>query len=320
MEAAGRLPVEFRAVRCADLEEQERRVAELAGGAPFLALAPMRAKSIVRDFEPFVFTLGDCAIAAGFLREARVGRSLVLVLATPIAEPEAFWAGVRGFLREQRASALVVESVGAERPEVPALAGEGERLRAETYVIDLAGHEARAALASNHRRNVQRALRAGVELQRHAAPGAAASHLALVRASLDRVAARGEDVEGMPAEAALRAYLASGRGLLFQAVLGGEVRSSDLVVRIGDAAYYLSGGSSPEGMKVGTAHFLMAQVIESLKQAGCRTLNLGYPNAPGLARFKEGFGARPVPVERVQAELRGGLPAALLRLLARLRR
>lgn len=314
----------FAAVRCQDLADQDRRLAALTGGAPFLALAPMRPKSLTRAFEPWLFTLAKDGrvggVGAGFLREARVGRSLVVVLSTPLAGADAFWPGVEGFMRERRASGLVVESAGDGRPPIPPLRGERERLAATTWVVDLPGFDPKASLATNHRRNVQRAVRAGVELVRRADAAAAAAHAELVRASLARIAARGEDVEGAPTEAALRAYLDSGLATFFQAVVEGEVRSSDLVVRIGDAAYYLSGGTSPEGNKLGTAHFLMARILEQLRADGARTLNLGYPNGPGLARFKEGFGARPVPVERVVADPSGGLVGALRRLAGRLRR
>jgi hypothetical protein len=314
----------FAAVRCADLADQDRRLAALTGGAPFLALAPMRPKSLVRVFEPWIFTLSEgervAGVGAGFLREARVGRSLVLVLSTPLAGADAFWPGVEAFMRERRASGLIVESAGDGHPAVPRLRGERERLEATTYLIDLPAFDPRGSLATNHRRNVQRAVRAGVELLRRTDAEAAVAHAALVRASLSRIAARGEDADGAPTEAVLRTYLESGRAALFQAAVEGEVRSSDLVVRIGDAAYYLSGGTSPEGNKLGTAHFLMAQIIEHLKAEGARTLNLGYPNAPGLARFKEGFGARPVPVERIEAQTAVGLAGALRRLAARLRR
>lgn len=313
----------FAAIRCADLDDQDRRLAALNGGVSFLALAPVRPKSLVRPFEPWIFTLADgdraVAVAAGYLRDARVGRSLVLVLSTPIADTATFWTGVRSFMRERRASRLVVESVGEGHPPIPRLEGEVERLEATNYVIDLREHAGRASLATNHRRNVQRAARAGVEVRRRTDGEAAAMHAALVRASMERIAARGDDLEGAPAEAALRTYLSSGRAAIFQARVGGQVCSSDLIVRIGDAAYYLSGGTSPEGNKLGTAHHLMLAIIEQLKGEGACALNLGYPSAPGLARFKEGFGARAVPVERVQAQVTGRVVAALRALSDRLR-
>jgi hypothetical protein len=114
---------------------------------------------------------------------------------------------------------------------------------------------------------------------------AAAAHVALVRASLSRIAARGADVEGAPSEATVRTYLESGHAALFQAAVGEEVRSSDLVVQVGDATHYLSGGTSPEGNKLGT-----------------------------------GFGARPVPVVRVEGLTGTGLVGAMSRLAGRLRR
>jgi hypothetical protein len=314
----------FSAVRCTDLADQDRRVAALTDGAPFLALAPMRPKSLSRAFEPWIFTLAEdgrvIGVGAGFLREARLGRSLVLVLSTPLPAADEFWSGVARFRSEERAAGLIVESAGDQHPAIPRLPGERERLVSTTYLIDLTRHDGRASLTTNHRRNVQRAVRAGAEVRRRTDTGAAAAHVALVRSSLSRIAARGDEVEGSPTAAAVRAYLQSSHAVIFQAVVEGEVHSSDLVVRLGDASYYLSGGTSAEGNKLGTAHFLMARIMERLKAEGARTLNLGYPNGPGLARFKEGFDARPIPVERVEARTAGGFVDALRGLAARVRR
>jgi hypothetical protein len=316
--------LEFGATACADLDEQERRLEALTGGALFLELSPMRAKSIVREFVPWIFTLSEpdrvVGVAAGFLRSARVGRSLVVVLATEVPDGDALWNGLRDFARARRVAALCAESIGVGHPPVPRLPGERQRLVAETFLIELACHDPQGSLATNHMRNVKRALRAGADVVELPADEAVRSHLAVLNASLGRTAARGGEVTGGPGAKTLHAYLETGRARFVQVGIDGRVHSSDLVVRLGDAAYYMSGGTSPEGMKLGTAHLAMLRVIEHLKQAGARTLSFGYPNPPGLARFKAGFGARAIPVERVEADWGSPLVSALRRVGERLRR
>jgi len=115
------------------------------------------------------------------------------------------------------------------------------------------------------------------------------------------------------------ALLASGCGEIFQAVSGERVLSSSLVLRSG--AYYLSTGSSPDGLKLGSSPFLTWQIASILQQEGIRLFNLGGTGAdnPGLRRFKAGFGAREVelqaatfcPKSVVERKVHGSLRAGL---------
>jgi lipid II:glycine glycyltransferase (peptidoglycan interpeptide bridge formation enzyme) len=197
---------------------------------------------------------------------------------------------------------VTIEAAGKVRAEIPPLEGESGRTEQTTWLIELETCDLTASLSKNHQRNVRRAVKNGAELAECTDAEAIQDHLRLCGASLARRSSRGETAESHADAALFKAYVRSGRAALFQARIGDRVLSSDLVVRLGDAAYYTSGGSDPEGMKLGTSHFLMFELARQLQGAGCKTLNLGVSQDPGLNRFKAGFGARPVPLERVTLE------------------
>jgi lipid II:glycine glycyltransferase (peptidoglycan interpeptide bridge formation enzyme) len=120
-----------------------------------------------------------------------------------------------------------------------------------------------------------------------------------MKASLERRAKRGEEVEISQQHAWLLALLTSRSGELFQAVHGGKVLSSILILRSSQGAYYQSAGTLPEGMKLGASPFLVSRVAAILKEEGARVFNLGGAGTdnPGLRRFKAGFGTREVALQ-----------------------
>jgi lipid II:glycine glycyltransferase (peptidoglycan interpeptide bridge formation enzyme) len=128
---------------------------------------------------------------------------------------------------------------------------------------------------------------------------ACAQHLRLMNASLERRAKRGEDVEIREQHARTLAVLTTRAGELFQVVNGEKVLSSILILRSSRGAYYQTGGTPPEGMKLGASPFLVSRVATILKQEGSRVFDLGGATTdnPGLHRFKAGFGTREVVLE-----------------------
>jgi hypothetical protein len=315
----------FAAIACSDLEEQQQELRRLASRARELELTPITAQSAADPTGSYLFTLsgadGPVAVAAGFIKKGRTVQSLEGVLLRGAPGDQALWEGLRNFAREQGLSQVSMEAIDGV-PEIPRLAGESDRGDRTVWPIDLADTNLDTALAKNHRRNVRRAQRLGVEVSCSRDEEAIEDHLRLCRASLARRAERGEIPDLNEDRALLRRLLSSGRATFYRALMGEHVHSSDLVTRIGDAAWYMSGGSDPEGMKLGTSHLLMLGIARELQTAGCRTLNLGASDEPGLSRFKLGFGARPVKIVRVTLEW--GAPVARLkrravRALARLR-
>ncbi|UCE85194.1 MAG: GNAT family N-acetyltransferase [Deltaproteobacteria bacterium] len=316
---------EFAARRCADVRALWQEL-EHRGPAPsFLARTPTPALSVARPHECWIFSVsprGD--VAVGFLTRGRLARSLQVVLVPEGSEPDALCAGLRRFAKAQRLSRVTIEGVGASRAPIPRLEQESGRRLQTTWSIDLAACDLDAALSKNHRRNVRKAVRSGVRCVETTDASAIRDHLRLCGASLSRRSSRGEAVESRADAALFRGYLRSHLATFFQARVAERVLSSDLVVRIGEAAWYTSGGSDPQGMNLGTSQFLMFELARHLQRAGCATLNLGFSEDPGLDRFKAGFGAQPVPVERVTCEWGSGWTRwrerAIAALVARLRR
>ena len=118
-------------------------------------------------------------------------------------------------------------------------------------------------------------------------------HVNLCEHSRDRRKNRGEPVTSLTKLDSVKNYIDNCGARLYQAVLNNDVVSSNLIFFMGKFAFYDSGGSNSDGMSVGASHFLMSSIIDELRKDGVRSLNLsvGTANRPGLARFKEGFGA-----------------------------
>lgn len=307
-------------IRCADLAEQERLLAELLPDQPVLEYLPARAKSLARPHTPLVFALRSgraiVAAAAGILRPAR-GRPSLVLAPGPDA-PAELWDRLRSFARDERVGRVVAERAGAA--PLPAVPGEANRSSTTTYMLELSGLDVHAALSRNHRRNLKRAERAGIAIVVCSRGEALQAHVRLRDASLSRRSRRGERVVDKADVRTAEAFLETGCAELVQAGRDDEVLSSDLVVRVGDTGYYLGGGTSPEGMRHGAAHLLMVEVVRRLQASGCRLLNLGYTDTQDLGRFKSGFGARPVPVEIVEAHWGSSLDRLTRALAARFKR
>jgi hypothetical protein len=305
------------ATPCADALDQARRLGGAGPGDVPLALSPLWAKSSARPGRCLALEiLGTGDKAAAFVVEARRGRSLV-VIHGPLSDPASFAEAIDGVATERGANQIHVEAVAPECAATPRLVGEESRIGATGLLIDLTGQ--RTNPPRNHRRNIQRARKRGAVLSTSKDPADLHSHLALCTESLTRLSDRGEEAGAPPDLEQLEAMLRSGFGALYRAELDGVLATSDLVIRIADRSFYVSGGTSPEGRDAGTAHLVMDWIIESELGAGSRTLNMGYPNAPGLTRFKEGFGAMPYFVERVTASRDARVWRWLRRLAATLR-
>ena len=266
---------------------------------------------------------GDEMVAGcpAFLAGSFLGRSLVIDSLPAMPSPEVFWRGLLDFCRSLKVWRLQIGTYASPSAEIPHLPGEvGRQTRCE-HVLDLDREDLLGGASSQHRRNISRAAKAGLSIVRTREAGARAHHVALMNASLERRAKRGEAVESPRQDARLSALLSSGAAELFQATNGDQILSSILVLRSRQGAYYESAGTLPEGMKTGASPFLVSRVAAILKEEGSRVFNLGGATAenPGLVRFKTGFGTREVALEaasfcpkslveaKVQMALRAGL-------------
>ncbi len=241
---------------------------------------------------------GDLGCGCGaFLRAGRLSRTLEIASLPPVGADSPFWEGLRGFCREQRVTVLQLDSFGSQAgAQIPDLGGRCERRSRREFLLDLGG-DLVARLGSNHKRNVKKAQKAGLAVERTGSADAVGVHQSLMGKSMERRRSRGEDVRQVGPSLEDEALLRSDAGELFQAVRSGEVLSSVLVLRAPRGGYYHSAGTSPEGMEVGASHFLIHGIAGELKAAGCQVLNLGGADEESsLERFKLGFGAAPLPL------------------------
>jgi hypothetical protein len=229
-------------------------------------------------------------VAAGRLR---------IPTAPSVEDAAAFWGGIGDFCRERRIAELDVQSFASVDPVMPdfrRMLSSQERFE---YVLDLAEPALEARLSTSHRRNLRKAQKAGLQVARSSVPEDSEKHLALMRASMTRRQRRGEDA-AVPSDARLHAaLLGAGGAELFVATSEDEILSSLLVLKSDSVAYYHSAGSSPAGLATGSAQFLIVEAAKRLAEEGLARFNLGGADAdaPGLRRFKQGFGTVELALE-----------------------
>ena len=240
----------------------------------------------------------------GLLTTGRLNRTLEIPSLPALGADSAFWTGLRELCRTRGVTTLALDTFGSpDGTVIPDLGARSTRRDRLELVVDLAG-DATSRLGSNHKRNVKKAQKAGLQLRRTREPDAVAEHHALMTSSLDRRRTRGEQVSDAAASRDHHAFLASGAGELFQAVSGSTVLSSVLVLHAPTSGYYQSAGTSVEGMATGASHFLIHGIAQALQSEGATTFNLGgADDGSSLARFKEGFGARRVALPSAQCDV-----------------
>lgn len=289
-----------------------KQLTALQAENPFATLEYFKAKEIL-GFSCWILRLWDVndqllAGCGAFLKTGRLRRELEIPSLPAVNAESPFWKGVRDFCRQHRVTGIDLGTFGSKPGvEIPTLGATCvPRSRAE-YLLPTNGGDVSVGLSSNHRRNIKKALKAGITMQRSRSESEALVHHELMRGSLDRRRRRGEQVPVSGADAAAFAetvaLLKSNAGELFQAHHGGEARSSVLVLRSQKGGYYHSAGTSPEGMENGASHFLIASIAECLREGGVETFNLGgAEDGTSLARFKSGFGASRVQLSAMRCE------------------
>jgi Acetyltransferase (GNAT) domain len=259
---------------------------------------------------------GGCS---GFVRSGHINTSMEIPSSPPAGTDETFWIGLLNLCRKQRVSELFVESFGSESVRIPSLPGQMSRRKRVEHVLDL--QKTPLSIATNHRRNIQKAEKAGVTIERTSAVEACLQHALLQDASMQRRIALGEKVSADAQTRTPAAFLRNNAGELFRAVQADQVLSSILILRSARGAYYHSAGTSAEGMALGASHFLISRVIEVLRRENIELFNLGGADAsnPGLERFKKGFGSREVLLESASFSLSSPLRRKLISAVRSLR-
>lgn len=284
---------------CSPTKSQIDDLARATPSTPFNTSA--YAAAVVGAEPCTLLLLSDDKILSGclgFVRTGRWYRTLQIVTAPPL-EQAIFWNGVMDFCISQRVWDLNVQSFASRETNIPSLPGEMKRrLRCE-FLLDLTRDDPLNQMSTGHRRNVRRAVKAGLQVDCTREPEAAKVHHALMQASMRRRQKRGEDVSAPENSTFSEALVRSGAGELYQVTDNGDVLSSIMILRSAECAYYHSAGTSPHGMKVGASIFLISQVASILQAEGVSLFNLGGASHAehGLQRFKKSFGSDMLTLE-----------------------
>lgn len=236
---------------------------------------------------------GDYRHACGaFLRRGRFNCTLEIASLPAVSASHEFWSAFRRFCHEHQVTSVELNSYGTEaRVEIPKL-GRQQRWRERCEFVLALDSDVEQGLATNHRRNAKKAIKAQLTVTRSRDADDLLAHHALMHASLNRRRDRGETVALSEIDQHDETLLRTGAGELYQVRRDDIVLSSMLIVSGRSAAYYRSAGTSPEGMALGASHFLILSIAQQLRDEGVTLFNLGGADRESsLARFKEGFGA-----------------------------
>lgn len=254
----------------------------------------------VRQQEELIAGCG-ALLAAG-----RLNRSLEIE-SFPMLGPDTgvFADGLAAFCNAQGISRLSLNTFASPAGCVlPLFPGERARVPRREFLLDLRTADLAAGLASNHKRRIKAAEKAGVAVRAAGTAGVAA-HVALMQETFERRRQRGEAVPQQIDSVPLEAYVAGGAARVYQACLGDRVVSSILILLSPSGGYYQSAGNSPESLSTGASHLLVYRVAQMLQKESIEDFNLGGVSEenPGLVRFKEGFGAQAVELEAAEFDV-----------------
>lgn len=243
----------------------------------------------------------------GFLRKGTLNQSLQINSIPTLSlyesqVKEAFFQELPDYCRQEGILTLSLHTWGCTEGDLPRLPGEQSRSCHRDYILDLNVPNLWSQLRSGHKNNITRARKAGVVMKRDCSMEACRIHGQLRQASMTRRRERGEKVGAELRLDLDEALIQSGGAEIYQAVLGDRVLSSFLMLRAERSYYHHTAGTCPEGMQLGSSHFLMYEVLTHFQQEKKEFLNMGQVDSwnEGLARFKEGF--RAVAIQRYSSE------------------
>lgn len=233
----------------------------------------------------------------------RIGPVGLALINRPPPGGAAGWRALHAQLGGPFRRALIVTPDGPEDEAALAAAGFA-RIRTPAHIAELelnAAPDARRAAMQQKWRNrlhaAERAEAAGaLKIRRRALPPDP-HHPALIEEALQRRARRYAGLP--PAFAAAFASAAPGAALLFEALHKGAPCARMLFLLHPPGASYFLGWTGPEGRRLSAHQLLLDRAAARLQALGVETLDLGLidtEDAPGLARFKIGAGARIRPL------------------------
>ena len=294
-------------------EQELKQCAALDGLNPYMAPACVKAFAKAYNYQLALLGLEEedrmKVWCPAFLSRGRLNTRLHMNTLPVLNSPRPFWTGLEKFCREQDIASLAVYSFGCYRNlQIGQIAGQTHRSSRKEYIVNLK-RDNLWPRRKGHRYNIKRCWKENVGYKTSGHLADYDSHVGLRMDSKARRTRRGERLTGDFCIEEEKEMLRSGAAALFQAVSAeGEVLSSYLVAMAEKGAYLISGGSSPQGIRIGASCFLIYAIEENLREQGKELLNMGTANEDntGLIKFKLGFGAEPVELE--QAEFFLGSP------------
>ncbi len=253
-----------------------------------------------------------------FMKTGRLRCSLEIPSMLHLSADEPFWQGLMDFCRQKGVSDLSINSFSSQGGVIPQLNHEKSRKARWEYVLDLKHPESLTKMRKGHSYSVKRARKMGIEMRRVRDLEGVTAHARLIGISMQRRKDRGENVTTSVEMNNLLRLTESGAGEIFQAVLSGQVVSSNIILMAEKAGYNHTQGSSPQGMECGAAHFLIHEIACVLRNEGKEIFNLGGTDDPDpescLRKFQTGFGPVTNTIELEAATFEPGkLGASLLR-------
>jgi len=278
---------------------------------PGIAFHSMRytAAMISRGAVPvaIVFQEGRRLVAGcmAFMSGPWQARQLEIPSLTDMPDWARFTQGLAKICRRELAWSVSINTYGSSPLSLPMLPGLVKSRPRLEHILPLDQPIDRLEMAATHSRHIRRARRLGLSLRRSGEPGSLAEHVEAVESSMLRRRLRGENAPDSFDRDSAAALLRSRAGELYQIVDRRGVYASALVLTSEQSGYYHSAGVTSIGRHSGASHYLVYRICEALREEGKRVLNLGGagPDNPGLARFKEGFGATAVQLEAAQLDL-----------------
>lgn len=259
--------------------------------------------------------------AVGFLQQRGLLRTLRMPT-LPVVMPgdskksSPFWSGIVDYCRSRRVVRLIMRSYEATPIVIPSIGRIRNTTRRCEYVVELEADADRQlrTFSQNHRRNIAKAEKNHLSFHLRRSQAAADRHAESVHSSARRRGGAGGPISPAVRERFNR-IVDSGAGEFIQVEKDGKVLTSLLVLSTKTRAYYHSGGSAPEGTRLGASHYAMWRTMCTLRKRGVESLNLGGTTADdseGLVRFKQGFHPTVIELSHMVFEMDVALPWRVL--------
>ncbi len=284
--------------------EQVNELETISSGNPFCTRKYCEALGFL---ERDIWLIGEACGAEliwgslAILETGRFSKGLSIPSIDTARSSKKFWNELTTFCRANRIDELTLNSFSSSHSVIPSLPGEQQRFTRHEYWIDLNGQDLWKLLSSNHKRNVKKSQKAGVQFRVLEDSVACSMHAKLQQSSMDRRMRRGEKTPMSFSTRTLSAYVQASAGKFFQAYLDNEILSSVFVLYASQGAYYQSAGTSRRGMECGASQALVHEICRILQAQSVHRFSLGGVRSEelGLERFKAGFGGSRTELDAV---------------------